>query len=71
MTTVDENNEAILRNIKIWNLCLWKKMVILYQPQHEIYFCMRFKLHKMEKILIHVSKTDTFYSLIARVAISE
>ena len=46
-------------------------MVILYQPQHVIYFCMRFKLHKMEKILIHVSKTDTFYSLIARVAISE
>lgn len=63
MKSVNENNEAVLTNIKIWNLDLWKKMAIFYQPQHVIYFCTWFKLHKMGKILIHISKTDTICSL--------
>lgn len=63
---MSDNNETVLSNIDIWNLGLWKKTVILYQPRHVIYFCMRFKLHKMEKILIRISRTDTLYSLIAR-----
>lgn len=67
MKLVNENNGAVLTNIKIWNLGLRKKMAIFYQPQHVIYFRIWFKLHKMEKI----SKTDTIYSLIAHVAISK
>lgn len=48
-----------------------EEMAILYQPQHVIYFYIWFKLHKMKKISIPIGKTDTIYSLIAYVAISE
>lgn len=71
MKSVNENNEAVLTNIKLWNLGLWKKTAIFYQPQRVIYFCIWFKLRKMEKILIHISKTDTICSFIAHAAISE
>lgn len=71
MKSVSENNEALLTDVKTWNLGLLKKTAIFYQPQRVIYFCIRFKLHKMEKILIPISKTDTICSFIAHAAISE